>query len=93
MSQNMNYPDIISSRTGIAAKQVDATIRLLDDKATIPFIARYRKERTGGLDEVEIASINEEYARLRELEERKKTVIRSIEEQGKMSNQLRRRID
>ncbi|MBQ4508420.1 MAG: RNA-binding transcriptional accessory protein [Paludibacteraceae bacterium] len=89
----MNYPDIISSRTGIAAKQVDATIRLLDDKATIPFIARYRKERTGGLDEVEIASINEEYARLRELEERKKTVIRSIEEQGKMSNQLRRRID
>ena len=93
MSQSMNYPDIISSRTGIAAKQVDATIRLLDDKATIPFIARYRKERTGGLDEVEIASINEEYARLRELEERKKTVIRSIEEQGKMSDQLRRRID
>ena len=89
----MNYSDIISSRTGIAARQVDATIRLLDDKATIPFIARYRKERTGGLDEVQIAAINEEYARVRELEERKLTVIRTIEEQGKMTDSLRRRID
>lgn len=78
---------------GISAKQVAATIALLDEKATIPFIARYRKEKTGSLDEVQIAGIQQEYTRLQDLADRKQTVLFTIESQGKLTDELRRRIE
>ena len=89
----MNYESIISPIVGISAKQVAATIALLDEKATIPFIARYRKEKTGSLDEVQIAGIQQEYTRLQELADRKQTVLSTIESQGKLTDDLRRRIE
>src|SRR5690606_27975498 len=75
----------------IAAKpaQVDAAIALLDEGATVPFIARYRKEVTGGLDDTQLRLLEERLSYLRELEDRRAAVIASIEEQGKMSDALR----
>ena len=89
----MNIAGIISKRLGIGEKQVQAVIGLLHEGATIPFIARYRKERTGSLDEVQIAQIEAENSRLEELEQRKQTVLSTIEEQGKLTDELRSRIE
>ena len=88
-----DFSTIISSRIGVAATQVAATIALLNEHATIPFIARYRKERTGSLDEVQISHIADEYHRLLELDERKSTILKTIEEQGKLTPELRQRIE
>lgn len=88
-----DFSTIISSRIGVAATQVAATISLLNENATIPFIARYRKERTGCLDEVQISQIADEYHRFLEIDERKTTILKTIEEQGKLSDELRARID
>lgn len=74
-------------------RQVAATVALLNDKATIPFIARYRKEKTGSLDEVQIGAIAGEYHRFLELDDRKQTILDTIEGQGKMTPELRRRIE
>jgi len=71
---------------GIAVKQVAATVELLDDGATIPFLARYRKEMTGGLDEVVILSIRDRVAQLRELDKRRAVIVASLEEQGKLTD-------
>ena len=68
--------------------QVDAAIALLDDKATVPFIARYRKEATGGLDDTQLRTLEERLTYLRELEERRAAVLKSIEEQGKLTPAL-----
>ena len=84
---------VISQRLQISERQVQAVIGLLGEGATIPFIARYRKERTGSLDEVQIAAIRQEYERLQELEQRKQTVLATIDEQGKLTNELRARIE
>jgi uncharacterized protein len=84
---------LIASRIGVAATQVAATIALLNENATIPFIARYRKERTGCLDEVQISQIAEEYHRFLELDERKVTILKTIGEQGKLTDDLRLRIE
>ncbi len=65
--------------------QVDAAIKLLDEKATVPFIARYRKEATGGLDDTQLRTLEERLGYLRELEDRRATIVASIEEQGKMT--------
>jgi len=73
--------------------QVENTIRLLDDGATIPFISRYRKEVTGSLNEVQLAEIRDEYERLKELENRREAVIKSIEEQEKMTPELLAKIN
>ncbi|MFZ2286568.1 MAG: Tex family protein [Bacteroidales bacterium] len=73
--------------------QVENTLRLLDDGATIPFISRYRKEVTGSLDEVQLAGIRDEYERLRELEKRREAIIKSIEEQEKMTTELLAKIN
>ena len=83
-----NYISLIASRLGHHEWQVENTIRLLEDGATIPFISRYRKEMTGSLDEVQIAHIREEYGRMIELGKRREAIIRSIEEQGKMTPEL-----
>ena len=72
--------------------QVDAAIALLDDKATVPFIARYRKEATGGLDDTQLRTLEERLTYLRELEERRAAVLKSIEEQGKLTPELARSI-
>ena len=88
-----DFSTLISSRIGVAATQVAATIALLNENATIPFIARYRKERTGSLDEVQINQIAEEYHRFLEIDERKATILKTIDEQGKLTDELQRRIE
>ncbi len=88
-----DFSTLISSRIGVAATQVAATIALLSENATIPFIARYRKERTGSLDEVQISQIAEEYHRFLEIDERKATILKTIDEQGKLTPELRQRIE
>ena len=87
-----DFSNLIASRIGVAAAQVAATIALLNENATIPFIARYRKEQTGSLDEVQIASIADEYHRFLEIDDRKATILKTIEEQGKLTAELRERI-
>ncbi len=84
---------LIAERLNIAEKNVDGTLQLLDEGCTIPFIARYRKERTGGLDEVQISAISDQYERLKELQKRKETVLKTISEQGKMTPELEKRIN
>ena len=84
-------PYIIET-TGLKAFQVEHTVELLQEGATVPFIARYRKEQTGELDEVQIRTVEEQLAYFCELEERKVTVLKSIEEQGKLTPELRERI-
>ena len=76
----------------IAAKQVAATVELLDDGATVPFLARYRKEMTGGLDEVVITTIRDRVAQLRELDKRRTAILSSLEEQGKLTEVLKGQI-
>src|ERR1700742_3883414 len=76
----------------VPLKGLVATIELLDEGGTVPFIARYRKEATGNLDEVQIRAIEEKLAYFRELEDRRETVLRTIEEQGKLTDELRDRI-
>ena len=89
----VEYFGLISSKLNIAVKQVAATVALLNENATIPFIARYRKEKTGSLDEVQIAAIAEEYHRCLEIDDRKATILKTIEEQGKLTDELRMRIE
>ena len=84
---------IISRRLRIALPQVQGTVRLLRDGATIPFISRYRKEATGSLDEVQVGAVKEQLERLTELESRRQTILTTIEEQGKLTPELRRRIE
>ncbi len=88
-----DFSKLISSRIGVAATQVAATIALLNENATIPFIARYRKERTGSLDEVQISQIADKYHRYLEIDDRKATILNTIAEQGKLTDELRMRIE
>ena len=83
---------LIAERTGLPLRKVKNTLGLLLEGATIPFISRYRKEATGSLDEVQIAEIQREYKQLEALEKRKETILSAIEEQGKLTDELRRRI-
>lgn len=82
----------VSDSLKIDTKQVVATARLLDEGGTIPFIARYRKEVTGSLDEVAIGQIRDEVERLRELEKRRESILKSIEGQGKLTEELKEKI-
>jgi uncharacterized protein len=84
---------LIARKLGLHDWQVENTIRLLDDGATIPFISRYRKEMTGSLDEVQLLHIKDEYERLKELDARRESVIKSIEEQEKMTPELLQKIE
>jgi uncharacterized protein len=92
MSSSKNVA-IISKELNIAFKQVDSTVNLLNEGATIPFISRYRKEQTGSLDEVQVAAIRDRLGKLEELAKRKETVLSTIDEQGKLTDELRKRID
>ena len=78
----------IAEELRVRVAQVDAAVGLLDDKATVPFIARYRKEATGGLDDTQLRMVEERLTYLRELDERKAAIIRSIDEQGKLTPAL-----
>ena len=82
----------ISNELKIKDSQVKAVIDLLDNDNTIPFIARYRKEVTGGLDEVVLRTISERLTYLRNLEKRKEEVLESIEKQDKLTDELREQI-
>ena len=84
---------IISKQLQIAADKVKNTIALLDEGATVPFIARYRKEATGSLDEVAIGAIKDLYEKLTQLVQRKETILATIEEQGKLTPELKKRIE
>ena len=83
----------IATQLGISQKFVEATLALLDEGCTIPFIARYRKERTGGLDEVQIAAISDRYEKLLDIQKRKETVIKTITDLDKMTPELQERIN
>ena len=89
----MNITQILSQELSATAAQITAAVELLDDGATVPFIARYRKEATGGLDDTQLRQLAERLQYLRELEERKAVVLKSIEEQGKLSDDLKAQIE
>ena len=86
------FAHIIGGNTNISERQVDAVLTLLDEGATIPFIARYRKERTGSLDEVQIAAIQTQYGKLQELAKRKETIYARLDELQITNDELRQRI-
>lgn len=79
----------IADELGVREQQVNATVALLDEGATVPFIARYRKEVTGSLDDSQLRNLEERLRYLRELEDRRSTILNSIEEQGKLTEELR----
>jgi uncharacterized protein len=84
--------DIIAGNLGLKTIQVSNTIQLFSEGATVPFISRYRKERTGSLDEVQIQQIKEQNEKFVELEKRKETILKTIDEQGQLSAELKARI-
>ena len=83
----------ITQNLALQSRQVAKTLELLDEGATVPFLARYRKEVTGSLDEVQITQIRDQASQLRELDKRKESVLKSIEEQGKLTDTLRKQIE
>ena len=87
------FNKMIASALNIAERQVENTLSLLNGGATIPFISRYRKEATGGLDEVQIGEIKERSDKFSEIAKRKETILKTIEEQGKLTADLKKRID
>lgn len=89
----MKIAEIIAKQLGLREKQVEATINLLTSGATIPFISRYRKEATGGLNEVQVAQVKEQNDKLEELVHRRDYIITTIEEQGKLTDELKKRIE
>ena len=92
MDKNL-FAGLIARQLNLSEKAVAGTLKLLEEGCTIPFIARYRKEATGGLDEVQIAAISNQNDRLTEIAKRKDTVIKTITELGKMTDELQQRID
>jgi len=92
MSTNKNI-ELIARKLGLHDWQVENTIRLMDEGATIPFISRYRKEMTGSLDEVQLLHIKNDYNRMKELDLRRGSIIKSIEEQEKMTPELMQKIE
>ena len=94
MTKAMNqFTERISKALNLPERGVENTLQLLSSGCTIPFISRYRKELTGGLDEVQIADISEQYVRLNDIAKRKETIVKTIEEQGKLTPELSKRID
>ena len=89
----MDYANIIASQLNLGVRQVEKTIELLEAGATVPFIARYRKEATGNLNEVQIAAIRDLLLKLKEIDKRRAAILQSIEEQGKLTPELRASIE
>ena len=87
------FTKIIAEALSLSERSVDNTLELLDENCTVPFISRYRKERTGNLDEVQVSDIALMREKLQEIAKRKETIISTIEEAGRMTDELRRRIE
>ena len=92
MEKNI-FARLIASALNLQEKAVANTLALLEEGCTIPFISRYRKERTGGLDEVQIAAISDRFDKLQEIQKRKETVMKTITDLGKLTPELQKRID
>ena len=92
MTTSHPFTPIIAQATGLRNNQIEAVIQLLSDGATIPFIARYRKERTDGMNEVQIAQVSDLNDKLKELDKRKDTILKTISEQDKLTTELEERI-
>ena len=90
---NAIFSKLIAAATGVSERQVAATVGLLEEGCTVPFIARYRKEVTGTLDEVKVAAVSDSLDKLKEIEARKQTILKTIEEQGKLTAELKKRIE
>src|SRR4030095_14405201 len=91
-ASTFDFATAIAADLKLPRSSVEKTLALFAEGATIPFVARYRKEQTGNLDEVQLAAIQQQNEFLVELEARKKTIVASIEEQGKLTDELRARI-
>lgn len=87
------YANIIAKKLNLNGRYVENTLQLLEEGCTIPFISRYRKERTGNMDEVQIAAISEANDKLKDIDKRKETVVKTITEQRKMTDELQKRIE
>ena len=93
MDVNQRIISRLATELGVRPEQVSATVELLDGGATVPFIARYRKEVTGALDDIQLRQLDERLRYLRELEERRAAVLVAIDEQGKLDATLKASID
>ncbi len=91
--ENNTFTAIIAHELALPERGVANTLQLLEEGCTIPFISRYRKERTGGLDEVQIAAISERNDKMKEMAKRKDTIRNTIDSQGKLTDELKKRID
>ncbi|QNN41388.1 Tex family protein [Pedobacter roseus] len=89
----LSHHKIIAAELKVAEKQVTATVNLLDEGATVPFISRYRKEATGSLDEVEVAAIRDRVLQLRDLDKRREAILKSMTELGKLTPELEKQIN
>lgn len=89
----MNIPQLLCQELSLRPAQVDSALELFAEGATVPFIARYRKERTGSMDEIQLRDLFDRYTYLGELVDRKKTIVESIDSQGKLTDELRQKID
>ncbi|MFC2090207.1 Tex family protein [Bacteroidota bacterium] len=87
------FEEIIAEKLNLGVIQVKNTLNLINEGATVPFISRYRKELTGSMDELQVAGVRDEYERLKELEKRKEYILKTIEEQGKLTEELRGKIE
>ena len=90
---NTQISRIIATELSVGSHQILAAIKLLDEGNTIPFIARYRKEVTGGLDDTQLRHFETRLIYLRELDDRRQTILKSIEDQGKLTDELRTKIE
>jgi len=89
----INIANLIAQELGVNPAQVKAAVALLDEGATVPFIARYRKEATGGLDDTQLRNLEERLRYLREMEERREAILKSIREQDKLTPELEKSIN
>lgn len=89
----ISHFDIIANELSLKTIQIKATIALLDDDATIPFISRYRKEATGSLDEVQVTAIRDRIGQLRELDKRREAILKSLEERDLLTDELKEAIE
>ena len=89
----MDFIAVISQELNVAPTYVKNVLDMLEEKSTIPFIARYRKEATGSMDEVEITAIRDKFKWLMEIEDRRNTILKSINEQGKLTAELKEKIE
>ena len=87
-----SYASKIAQELSFSERHVAAVIEMLDEGATVPFISRYRKERTGTMDEVGVADVQEKVNKLRDLDKRRQAILKSIEEQGKLTSELKKKI-